>query len=264
MQGMRIDVEDHVAVVLLDEVSDDLMQELRDRLSAYCYGSVATEEDADYYSFDRTIAELLVRYESKPLATRIGMAGELLVHVLVAHTHPALTNSAVFLNKEERSIKKGFDLTFHSGNEQAVWYGEVKSGVVKSDESADVKSAELLSTAALDIAGKLGKDVRRSRWDSALADVRVTLQSGQATSARALLRNDSVAAESGRLETKNVVVASVVMHAIDHCSVSGDNVRAVAARLRRGGGFSSVAVLAAQQHELESLIGHLKQVAADA
>lgn len=84
---MRTEIEGQWAVVLVDEISDELKSELRDQLATYCFGSIAAEEDADYYSFERTIAELLVRYEAKPLATRVGMAGELLVHVLVPRTH---------------------------------------------------------------------------------------------------------------------------------------------------------------------------------
>lgn len=175
-----------------------------------------------------------------------------------------MSSSAVFLNKEERSIKKGFDLTFHSAADEALWYGEVKSGIVADDQTADQKSGALLATAASDIASKLDKGAERSRWDSAIADARVTLASGQAASARELLRSDAMAAQAGAMETKNVMVAAVVMHSIGHCSVSTQNIRQVAAKLQQGGRFSSVAVLVAQQHEIESVIEHLREVVTDA
>ena len=261
---MRTEIDGGVALVLVDVVSDELGEQLRERLSAYCYGAANVDEDADYYSFEQTIEELLVRYESKPSATRIGMAGELLVHVLVSHTHPEMTSSAVFLNKEERSIKKGFDLTFHTAEGGAVWYGEVKSGLVKDPQSADEKSAALLKTAAADVADKLGKGAQRSRWDSAVADAYLTLEGAHAASAKALLRNDATEVAAGSLTTKNVVVAAVVMHEIDHCEISGDTVRKVASALNSAGRFSNVAVLVAQQHEIETLIDHLREVIASA
>lgn len=264
VQGMRTKIKDDVAVVIVDEVSEELKTQLRDRLADYCFGSARAAEDSDYYSFKRTIRELLERYDTKPLATRIGMAGELLVHVLVAHTHPAITSSAVFLNKEERSIKKGFDLTFHSEADSSVWYGEVKSGEVGPEGSADKKSISLMTTAALDIADKLGKGATRSRWDSALADAVFTLEGDQATTAKKLLRSDATAAEAGALAIKNVVIAAVVMHEIDHCELDHESVLAAAGNLNPSGRFTAVSALVAQQHDLEVLISHLREVLVDA
>ncbi|WP_169164139.1 hypothetical protein [Cellulomonas taurus] len=257
-----MELDNDVAVVIVDEVSEQLGVQLRDRLAAYCFGSANVADDADYYSFERTIKELLVRYDTKPHETKIGMAGELLVHVLVPHTHPNMSSSAVFLNKEERSIKKGFDLTFHATADGSVWYGEVKSGVVKGTQLADEKSVDLLKTAAADIADKLGKGAQRSRWDSAVADAVLTLEASQAASAKKLLRNDATEAAAGKLKNKNVLVAAVVMHEIGHCEISGAHVRQAVSSLNSTGRFSSVAVLVAQQHEIETLLDHLREAGA--
>lgn len=264
MQGTRIEVSDAVALVMVDEVSDEFKAQLRERLSDYCYGAVQATEDAGYYSFEKTITELLIRYDSKRASTRIGMAGELLVHTLVTHTHPTMSSAALFLNKEERSIKKGFDLTFHTNAGGAVWYGEVKSGMVGANQSANAKSAILLQKAASDIADKLGGGAERSRWDSAISDAAHTLEGPDADSVKSLLRSDCLSATGGGLTTKNVVVAAVVMHPIGSSAVGSDAVRASAATVKATGKFTEVAVLVAQQHELESVISYLREVAASA
>lgn len=256
-------VSGETALVIVESISDEFREHLRERLAAFCYGAVLVDEDASYYSFERTISEFLVRYETKAPATKIGMAGELIVHVLMPHAHPDLSSSAVFLNKEERSIKKGFDLTFHAPKSDALWYGEVKSGEVADGQSADEKSATLLKLAAADIADKLGPGAERSRWDSAIYDAGATLESSQAHTAKALLRSDVSSALDGKKYDKNVVLAAAVLHALDHCRISPEALGDTVDGLNSSGRFSKMAVLAVQQDEIESVIEFLREVAVD-
>ena len=264
IDGIRLQAAGNSALVVVESISDKFKIHLRERLAAFCYGAVQAAEDSTYYSFEKTVEEFLDRYEKKPDSTKIGMAGELIVHVLMPHTHPQLSSSAVFFNKEERSIKKGFDLTFHAVDGQAIWYGEVKSGEVNGTQTADEKSASLLQLAARDITEMLGPDAKRSRWDSAIIDAGLTLGSGQARTAKTLLRSDVSAMAAGKNYTKNVVLASAVMHALDHCQVSDAAMLATVAGLNRTNRFSSMCVLAVQQEEIESVISFLREVVADA
>lgn len=231
---------------------------MRQRLAAFCFGAVEVAEDADYYSFEATITELLKRFDSKPPATKVGMVGELVVHVLMPSSHPTLSSSAIYFNKEERSIKKGFDLTFHEGAEKTIWYGEVKSGHVKEEESADDKSSSLLKTAAADVAGKLSSDAQRSRWDAAIYDAGLTLESSQAKTVKALLRSDARQIATGTQIKKNVVLAAAVVHSVGHCRVSGGAVLGVAEEIVNSGRFDATRILVIQQEELETIVSYLR------
>lgn len=264
IEGIRLHEAGSTALVVVESVSDKFKMHLRERLAAFCYGAVEAAEDTTYYSFEKTVKEFLDRYEKKPDSTKIGMAGELIVHVLMPHTHPELSSSAVFFNKEERSIKKGFDLTFHAADGQSIWYGEVKSGEVNERQTADEKSASLLKLAARDLSAMLGPGAERSRWDSAMIDAGLTLESAQAKTAKALLRSDVSFATAGDGYTKNVVLASAVMHALDHCQVSDAELHSTVAGLNIDARFSSMCVLVVQQEEIESIISFLREVVADA
>lgn len=258
-----MEVSGETALVVVESISDEFREHLRERLAAFCYGAVLADEDSSYYSFERTISEFLIRYETKASTTKIGMAGELIVHVLMPRAHPGLSSSAVFLNKEERSIKKGFDLTFHAPKGDALWYGEVKSGEVGAGQTADEKSASLLKLAANDIADKLGPGAERSRWDSAIYDAWATLESAQAQTAKALLRSDVSSALDGESYDKNVVLAAAVMHALEHCQISGDALADVVDGLNQSNRFTKMSVLAVQQDDIESVIAFLREVAGD-
>jgi hypothetical protein len=264
MEGISAVASGETAVLVVEHVSDELKKLLRQRLAAFCFGAVEVELDSDYYSFEATITELLTRFDSKPKATKIGMVGELVVHVLMPSSHPSLSSSAIYFNKEERSIKKGFDLTFHEGT-KAIWYGEVKSGHVKDNESADDKSSSLLKTAAADVAGKLSQDAQRSRWDAAIYDAGLTLESSQAKTVKALLRSDARVIATGTQIKKNVVLAATVVHSVGHCRVSVEATAVVAEEIVNSKRFDATRILVIQQEELETIMSYLRsEVAADA
>ncbi|MCD7102071.1 hypothetical protein [Pseudoclavibacter sp. 13-3] len=264
IEGLSLQSDGNTALVVIESISDTFKEHLQKRLAAFCYGAQTAAEDSSYYSFENTIREFLDRYEKKPESTKIGMAGELIVHVLMPHTHARLSSTAVFFNKEERSIKKGFDLTFHGVDGNALWYGEVKSGRVNESQTADEKSADLLKKAASDIADKLGPGAERSRWDSAIIDAGITLQSPQAATAKALLRSDVSSAVAGSDFEKNVVLASTVIHALDHCQLSSEKLIETVRGLKKSSKFSSMCVLSVQQEEIESVISFLREVVTDA
>lgn len=258
MEGVSIDVDDDATTLVLEEVSDDLKQYVRERLAAFCFGAVEVEEDRDYYSFKRTIEEFLKRLDAKPKTTRLGMVGELVVHVLMPSAHPLLTSTAVFFNKEERSIKKGFDLTFHESTTSTVWYGEVKSGEASEGQAADEKTDALLLTAASDIAGKLSRDVQRSRWDSAILDAALTLESSRARTVKALLRSDAKQFGGGETAKKRVVLAAALIHALDHCRVSSVGTRSTVEKIARSERFDALRVIVVQQSELDAIVDFLR------
>lgn len=257
MDGVRLIGDSVVSVLIVDFVSDGLKGLVQARLSDYCYGASRVMEDTTYYSFEKTVEQFLERFESKHRTTQIGMAGELLVHLLMPMAHPALTNVSIYFNKEERSIKKGFDLTFFEEASRAVWYSEVKSGE-PTDQSADVKAASLLATAASDLASKTRAGAPRSRWESAQLDAGLALNSNEAQTVKALLRRDATVVDDGRDLLVNAVLAVAVFHDPEHCEIDKEAVIGAAQRIAGSNRFQALRVIAAQQSVFDDIIQFLK------
>ena len=253
-----------VAVAVVENVSDELKDHLRARLGDYCFGSELAREDAAYYSFSETIRQLLERFDSKAKTLKIGMAGELLTHLVLAAVDFGLTSGGVFFNKEEKHIKKGFDLMFLEDASPAIWYGEVKSGEAPN-ASADAKAHDLLLDAARDLAEKLNAGASRSRWDSALIDAGLALASNEATSMKRLLRRDAKVLDDGEQFPINAVLGGVVFHDHSHCELTESKIRATSASIVASGKFARLRIIAAQQSAYEDLVSFLRaEVEADA
>lgn len=245
--------------MIVRALSDEFCTHIRERLAEYCYGATTVSEDSSFYSFEKTVTEFLRRYDPKPRATQIGMAGELIVHVFMPLLHAELTAAAVYFNKEERSIKKGFDLTFIGSSGATIWYGEVKSGEVSANSSADHKAAELIDTAATSLTSMLDDIGLLSRWDAALIDTRLTLDGGFATTARELLRSDSETVRRGGTITKRAVLAGAVMHELGHCVVTTDGVNEILQTVAADSRFSESRILVIQQDALDAVVEHLRE-----
>lgn len=261
MEGIEIAQVRGGTVVVVRSISDDFRAHIRERLADYCYGAAEVSENLGFYSFKRTVAEFLERYAPKPPKTKIGMAGELIAHMLMPILHADLTPAAIYFNKEERSIKKGFDLTFLSSTESAIWYGEVKSGMLKNNRHADDKAVSLVNKAATSLALMLEDATQLSRWNAALTDTRLTLEGGYAETARDLLRSDSDAVRAGTKIEKRVVLVGTVMHDLGHCIVTNDRAELIVETITKSARFTSSRILVIQQDALESVIEYLREVA---
>lgn len=265
MDGVRVVARADASILILEEVTQEIRDRLNSKLVAYCYGRVRSAEDPDYYSLDTTIEEFFKLYDTKNDETQVGIAGELVVHLLVPHGHEGLVSAALFLNKEESAIKKGFDLTFHDEEDGGLWYGEVKSGRVKGNQTADGKMRELIGTAERGLYGMFTSDPRKKRWDAAQLDADATLHSAQAASVKKLLRADFKIINNGQAPKVRALLCGVVMHAPDLGEIDGktgsDLIASVVGRAR----FDNVRLLLIQQSDLEDLVSVLRStVGADA
>jgi len=261
MDGIDVEVTEGATLVIVRTISKEFRAHVRERLAEYCYGAVTVSEDLTFYSFEKTVAEFLRRFDPKPRTTQLGMAGELIVHVLMPLLHAELTSAAVYFNKEERSIKKGFDLTFLGSDDTTFWYGEVKSGEVPESSSADEKAASLVELAASSLSSMLDDVDHLSRWEAALTDTRLTLEGGYAITARDLLRSDSETVRQGGAIKKRAVIAGAVMHELDHCEVTNEGMEQILEFISTGDDFADVRILVIQQDALEAVIEHLREVA---
>lgn len=207
--GVSIEIRDQIRVVVIELLGNELKQHIRNYLIAVCRGSAAAE-GVPAWDYRSTVKALNTRVQGKDRNGRVGMVGELLTHVLAPLLLPHLSQAAVFFNKEDRSVKKGFDLTFLEEGASRVWYAEVKSGEPSGAETPAAKAATLLKTAAADLIGKLTGNYRDSLWDAAINDAMLTLRDPQVTSAKQLLSKDSTnAADSSTWDKHAILTAGV-------------------------------------------------------
>lgn len=260
MDGVRVVAVDDASILILEEVT----QEVKDTLSAniidYCYGRANAAEDSDYYSLETTIKEFLRLYDAKSDKTRLGIAGELIVHLLVPHGHERLVSAALYLNKEESAIKKGFDLTFYDDVDGGLWYGEVKSGRVNVTESADSKVRDLVGLAERGLHMMFTSDIRKKRWDAAQLDADATLNSEQAKNVKNLLRADFKTVNCGNVANVRALLCGVVMHQLDLDEISATTGQHLIDSITDRGRFADLRILLIQQTDLEDLVEVLRSI----
>lgn len=209
IEGVRISENTTHSIFYIDELSDSLKQIIRDQLQGIWNGFSNTETLPEFYSYKNTLSSFLDRYNAKSDETKKGMIGELLSHILLGHQENNLTSLSILKNKEERSIKKGFDIIYCAIDNNQLWYSEVKSGATNSATATDYNDV-LLKRAKDGIQAMINEN-RNSLWESALLDVSATIKEcdGQLNMLE-LLSNDSPTMTTE--QSKNVILISVLYH----------------------------------------------------
>ena len=83
INGVSIEQKKFVTVCRIDNFSDELKSEIRDRLTAICHGPDSVMRKSVYTSYKNTLKEFNKRYITKTEKTKKGMIGELLTHILL-------------------------------------------------------------------------------------------------------------------------------------------------------------------------------------
>lgn len=201
------DQENNVYICYIEELSDELKEKIVEMLSSIWHGSVDASERPQF-NYNTTVKRFLERYKTKTPDTKKGMVGELLTHLLIPF-YINLKAISIMKNKEENSIRKGFDVVYTDEN-NLIWYCEVKSGGDENTtENIDVKNINLLDKAKKDIKEhSLGN--RATLWDSVLIDVNSTIfNTERKVDIKKLLDEDHPDSENRNLE-RNVILSSVL------------------------------------------------------
>lgn len=226
---LKEDADNGVYICYIEDFSDELKEEIRKMLSSIWHGSVASAE-SNQFNYKNTLRRLLERYNTKDDNTKKGMIGELLIHLLM----PRYTNLravSVMKNKEENSIKKGFDVVY-CDERSSIWYCEVKSGGdTNTTEEINTKNKELINNAKSGIeALSLGN--RATLWDSVLIDVNLTIfNSDKQIEIKNLLNKHHPDSENRNMD-RNVVLSSVLYKSMENkiCpSILADHKNSIAA-----------------------------------
>lgn len=198
---------DNVYICYVEEFTDDLKQKMIEMLSSIWHGLVDSVERPQF-NYNTTVKRFLERYKTKTPDTKKGMIGELLTHLLVP-IYINLNAISIMKNKEENSIRKGFDIVYTDEN-NSIWYCEVKSGGdTNTTENIDVKNINLLNKAKEDIVEhSLGN--RATLWDSVLIDVNSTIfNTEKKLDIKKLLDEDHPDSENRNLN-RNIILSSVL------------------------------------------------------
>lgn len=142
IQGVTKEENSDYVLYFIENLSDELKEEIRNRLVAVCYGADQAQSALKIYSYKETVKEFVKRYKNNSSISedrKKGMIGELLVHVIL-ELEGRFTTASPFFNMEERSFKKGYDLALFEGATNELWIAEVKSGKIQKNQK-DASSA---------------------------------------------------------------------------------------------------------------------------
>jgi hypothetical protein len=212
IKGLHIETTKALTVIFIENFSSEIQKLIRDQLSGIYHGFAEVEECPDIYSYTFTLSSFLDRFESKSEDTKKGMIGELLAHVIIYAVFNQFSSLSVLKNKEERSIRKGFDIIYYHEGLKNLWYTEVKAGKSKNGSaSSDEYNIALLGRSRDGILD-IFESKRSSLWESALIDVKLVVEEGSRRyNIRQLLAKDIPTAKK-RDSKKNVILVSVLYH----------------------------------------------------
>lgn len=258
IQGIVISQSsDGATLCHITDFSDELRDRVRETFASIAHGAATAAEPVALYSYEHTLKEFMERYSGKDENTKKGMIGELLAHILIPDIFDELTSVSVYFNKEERSIKKGFDIIYCNLSKGVSWYSEVKSGHRSSSHSPDEANETLLERARKDLVGKF-LEGRKSLWLSALTDVTMVLDSEKAVSVKVLLSEDSPLKKAHAIsEDKNAILVSMLYEDSKN-PVSLAAVNNYLKEVRESGDFKDLIVFSVQKHTYEKVASFLE------
>lgn len=216
INGIRQIDNPNCTLYIIDNFSDELKEIIRSQLKGIWSGFAEADSLPEFYSYKFTLQSFLERYNPKDPKTKKGMIGELLAHILINQTDNNLTSLSILKNKEEKSIKKGFDIIYCEVDCDKLWYSEVKSGRSESgNENSTIYNKILLDRAKIGISGMIAEN-RNSLWESALIDVELVIKQNKGKlNLKTLLSKDSPNLNSN--QKKNVILISSLYHNVSDC-----------------------------------------------
>lgn len=261
INGINITQEDGWVICCIDEFSDELKDLIREELNLICYGkNMVVEDDSDHYSYKRTLQDFLKRYNKQSENTQKGMIGELISHLIINKALPHLKTISVFLNKEDLSIKKGFDLNYVDVDGNTIWYGEVKSGEITHPDVPDQKNKELLNLAKTGIREFLAGE-RPNLWNSVIIDAGLSFALKEKKTVQDLLKTDIRQIEENAEVKNNAILISVLFHDVTS-RVNVQSVRDHLTTVAGEGHFSNVILFCIQKTTYSRIAEFLNQEAA--
>lgn len=261
INGISVVQERGYVVCYIDDFSDELKELIRAELTSICHGkNEVGENPLDQYSYKKTLTEFLLTYDPKSPETKKGMVGEFIAHLVINKVLPKLQTISVFFNKEERSIRKGFDLTYVDVEGDTIWYGEVKSGELGAMPSPDHKNIHLLGAAKRDVANKLS-GIRPRIWKSVIIDAGLAFATRKSKKVKELLDGDIRQIQEAPGTKRNAILISVLFHDTQN-KITPVNIKKYLASVHVEDCFSGVILFSIQKTTYTKMENFLRQEAA--
>ena len=264
---VKEDYSDYV-LYFIEALSDELKQEIRDRLVKVCYGYDQAQSERRIYSYKVTVKEFIKRYKTNNDASeerKKGMIGELLVHVIL-DVEGRFIAASPFFNMEERSFKKGFDVSLFEPDTNELWITEVKSGK-KQKQQANASSAivGLINTAKNDLNTRLNEQ-NTNLWVNAIHAAQVSMSSrgNQKDAVIRLLEQcaDDAVDGNNSSDSFNVVLAGTLFHPMSE-RMEASKVKQKYTRVANENLFKKIFVMAIQKETFEAVYDFLESEAND-
>lgn len=208
-----------------------------------------------FADYQQTVREFLDRYDTKTDLQKKGIIAELLTHVLARHYLDNLEPVSILFNKEERSMRKGFDLIFLEPVYGTVWYSEVKSGHPSATDTPSAKCLDLLRIARTDITDRL-TNAPRSVWFSAVVDSNLTVSERIRPALRRLLEADAPAKRPDDFSAAAILIA--VVYASPTNEVNYDDISEYFRNAYEDELFSDLIVLSVQKETVARVVDFLR------
>lgn len=210
MEGVQLEKSETGSFCfIIEDISDELKDVIRTRLSEICHGAAKASRTSVIYSYKKTLSAFCDKFDTKSVDTQKGMIGELLTHILFLHYKDEFRAASPFFNMEEDSIKKGFDLVLHHKGTSEIWFVEVKAGECGVETSIN-KLGGLLSLAKNGLKTALNSQ-RNTLWQNAVNGASLVIQdSGLKSQIETLLESfneKAVAGGSASTDYNAVLVA---------------------------------------------------------
>lgn len=267
IDGVRKINSDEWSVFFIDNLSDALKMVIRDRLSSICYGSINANRGWEIYSYKATVKEFVHRYndQSTDQKRQKGMIGELLFHVLMSLENIYFATSA-FFNLEERSFKKGFDLSFLNLQSHELWIAEVKSGEKMKNHTDQTRTAvNLINTAKKDLEKRFSSE-NNTLWINAInhAQLAVAETKDEKKVVINLLGKYADQAQQGQYvsDDKNVILVGVLFHDLSE-ETDPLKIERKHEKTKKAAIFKNVVTIVIQQNTYEEVFRFLEDEAAD-
>ena len=265
LDGVTYKKENKYSLFWVEDFSEDIKEAIREQLALICHGVDNVNTGRRTYNYKNTVKEFLKRYETKPDNIKIGMIGELLVHLIFQNFFDEYKSVTPYFNMEERSIKKGYDAVLTETDSPILWIIEVKSGELHSNKTSDQTIVDLIGTAKKDLDVRLNQD-NISLWMEAVNGAKISFDSNDVMKEAVLdiLMDWSDDATDGvyTSEDKNVILTGVLFSDLGDF-ITADNLRQKQNRIERTGEFSQVHVLGIQKETYAKVYQFLREEAED-
>jgi hypothetical protein len=261
--GIKTENTEFATVCRVEQFTDELKTEIRNRLAAICYGKDKVNSGSIIASYRETLKVFLDIYANKSEDTRKVMIGELLSHILLFKAFPEYESANPYFNMEEASIKKGFDLIVFDQGCSELKIVEVKSGGA-GKHKPDRANKALLNTAKNDLKSRLN-DTKVHIWMNAINGAKLALSGGKIKDEinRILEECYMEAANNGPDSTSKCVILVSVLY--NECAdpISIDAAHKKAEEIINEGVFQETTVFSIQKETWERIVEFLEKEAAE-